>query len=97
VKLSNRVKRLEQKHATRGRCAACRDRAPVVLVSVPAIRIPDNGRDGIVPRSGAAGGKPTNDITSCATCGWQPNVIKIHRVVVYSDEREDRTLTETAR
>jgi len=97
VSLRGRLQRLEEKTSTPGRCATCRDRAPVVLMSVPAALIPDNGRDGIVLRSSAAGSKPTNDVTSCAACGWQPNVIKIHRVVVYSDEREDRTLAETAR
>ena len=34
VRLSSRVHRLEQKHASHGHCALCRDRAPVVLVTI---------------------------------------------------------------
>jgi hypothetical protein len=97
VRLSSRVQRLEQKHLTRGRCAACRDRARVVLVSIPGVLIPDNGRDGIVPSMGAAIGEPMDDVTPCAGCGWQPNVIKIHKVVVYSAEHEERALAGAAR
>jgi hypothetical protein len=65
----------------------------MVLVSVPAVLLPDNGRDAIVrnPSPSADVGEPTDDVTACAGCGWQPNVIKIHKVVVHSDEREALT------
>jgi hypothetical protein len=96
LRLRGRLQRLEQRTSTPGRCAVCRDRAPVVLVSIPAALIPDNGRDGIVPSAFADVGAPTDDTTPCPICGWQPNVIKIHKVVVYSAEHKDRTLAGTA-
>jgi hypothetical protein len=89
VRLRGRLQRLEQRTSTPGRCAACRDRAPVVLVSVPAILIPDNGRYAIVPSADAYVGEPTGDASPCPTCGWQPNVMQIHEVIVSNDEDED--------
>jgi hypothetical protein len=96
VRLRGRLQRLEEKISTPGRCAACRDRASVVLVSIPAVLIPDNGRDEIAPSADTDVGKHTCDATPCPCCGWQPNIIKIHKVVVYSGEHEDRALAETA-
>jgi hypothetical protein len=85
VRLSSRVQRLEQKHATHGRCAVCRDRAPVVLVSVPALLIPDNGRDAIAPSTVADASERTGDATPCPGCGWRPNVMEVHEVIVTND------------
>jgi len=70
VRLSSRVHRLELKHLTHGRCAVCRDRAPVVLVTVPDI------------------GEPADDATACPGCGWRPNVMEVHEVIVSNDEDE---------
>ena len=86
MRLNIRVQRLEQKHATHGRCAVCRDRAPVVVVSVPAVVIPDNDRDPnmLTPRGGV--GEASDDGTPCPGCGWRPNVMEVHEVIVSNDE-----------
>jgi hypothetical protein len=83
VRLRGRLQRLEHKISPPGRCAACRDRAPTVLVSVPAVIIPDNGRDPIVPTPDV--GEPT-DATPCPHCGWQLTILRIRRVVISSRE-----------
>jgi hypothetical protein len=89
VRLRGRLQRLEQRTSTPGRCAACRDRAPMVLASVPAILIPDNGSDATVINADAYVGEPSDDTLPCPTCGWQPNVMEVHEVIVSSDEDED--------
>jgi hypothetical protein len=88
VRLSSRVQRLEQNHSIHGRCAVCRERAPVVLVSVPAVAIPDNGRDPIIPTPLGGVGEASDEATPCPGCGWRPNVMEVHEVIVSNDKDE---------
>jgi hypothetical protein len=68
----------------------CRDRAPKVLTSAPEMPASDNDHEGLGLNPEAQGRELTDDMLPCPGCGWQPEVIVLHVIVVDAAEELSR-------
>ncbi len=57
------------------------------MVTTARIELPDNGRGDRQPCTGEPKGDSAEAAAPCPACGWQPDVVQITEVVIYSPER----------
>lgn len=83
MNLANRIERLRKAMQVRKsiRCELCWNRPGHVLVDVPLVYVPDNGRDDRRPEQPAADGEIGDP---CLKCGRRPRITEISKVVVYA-------------
>jgi hypothetical protein len=86
--IRHRLRRIEAGFSKRGRrCPLCRDRPGQVMVTTASIHLPDNGRGDCQPCTGEPKGDSAEAAAPCPACGWQPDVVEITEVVIYSPEQ----------
>jgi hypothetical protein len=85
--LRHRLRRLEAGLFKDGRrCPLCRDRPTQVMVTTARIYLPDNDRGDGRTCTGEPKGDSVEAAAPCPGCGWQPDVVEVTEVVIYSPE-----------
>jgi hypothetical protein len=97
--LRHRLRRLEAGLRKDGRrCPLCRDRPGQVMVTMAGIGLPDDDRGDRQPCTDEREEDSAETAAPCPACGWQPEVVQVTEVVVYSRAQwaagEFRTLAQ---